>query len=382
MQLKSFPHSKLICLMVLLMCSISSWGQRKDDSTADPYSEARKIVEDLGKIVAPNGVQESYETSIGGLKQWVYVRGQDRSNPIILFVHGGPASPMAPVSWTFQRPLEECFTVVHYDQRAAGKTYAANDTTKLGATLAIAQYVNDAIDVAEFIKKKYGKDKVVLIGHSWGTIVGMKAALKRPDLFYAYVGIGQVINTRDNEEVSFRYALEQATAHKNEAALKELRSIAPYPGNQPITRERIIIARKWPQYYGGLSAYRDESSYYFQAPLLSPLYTRQDVAAVDQGSLFTLGRVLPEFLAVDFKPVTSFPIPVFMFMGRHDYTTPSEPTAAWLSKLKAPLKKGVWFEHSAHLIPMEEPGKLLVTLLNEIRPLATKQTSGGVKSKH
>lgn len=382
MQLKSFPHSKLLCIMVLLMGSISCWGQQKDDSTADPYAGARKIVEDLGRIVTPNGVQESYEASIGALRQWVFVRGQDRSNPIILFVHGGPASPMAPVSWTFQRPLEEYFTVVHYDQRAAGKTYAANDTTKLGATLAIAQYVNDAIEVAEFIKKKYGKEKVVLMGHSWGTIVGMKAALKRPDLFYAYVGIGQVINTRDNEEVSFRYAVEQATAQKNDAALKELRSIAPYPGNQPITRERIIIARKWPQYYGGLSAYRDKSSYYFQAPLLSPLYTSQDVAAIDQGSLFTLGRVLPEFLAVDFKPVTSFSIPVFMLMGRHDYTTPSEPTAAWLSKLKAPLKKGIWFENSAHLIPLEEPGKLLVTLLNEVRPLATKQASGEAKSKN
>ncbi|MDF7814821.1 alpha/beta hydrolase [Hymenobacter sp. YC55] len=381
MQLNSFSHRKLLCILFMLVCSVSSWGQGKDNGIADPNSEARKIVDDLGKIVAPNGVQESYEASIGGLKQWVFVRGQDRSNPIILFVHGGPASPMAPVAWTFQRPLEEYFTVVHYDQRAAGKTYASNDTVKLGATLSIAQYVDDAVKMAESIKRKYGKDKVILVGHSWGTIVGMKAALKRPDLFYAYVGIGQVINTRDNEEVSFRYALAQATAHKNEAALKELRSIAPYPGNQPITRERIIIARKWPQYYGGLSAYRDKSSYYFQAPLLSPLYTTQDVAAIDQGSLFTLGRVLPEFLAVDFKPVTSFPIPVFMLMGRHDYTTPSEPTAAWLSKLKAPLKKGVWFENSAHLIPLEEPGKLLVTLLTDVRPVVTKQAGGAKKGK-
>lgn len=380
MQLKSFLNSKLICVILLLLTySITSWGQNKDGNTADPYSEGRKVVADLGKIVAPNGVQESYEATIGGLKQWVYVRGQDGSNPIILFVHGGPASPMAPAAWTFQRPLEEYFTVVHYDQRAAGKTYGANDTTNLGKTLFIEQYVKDAIEVAESIKRKYSKEKVVLMGHSWGTIVGMKAALKRPDLFYAYVGIGQVINTRDNEEVSFRYALEQATAHKNEAALKELRSIAPYPGNQPITRERIIIARKWPQYYGGLTAYRDNSFYYFQAPSLSPLYTSQDAALINQGSLFTLGRVLPEFLAVDFKPVTSFPIPVFMFMGRHDYTTPSAPTDAWLKKLKAPLKKGVWFENSAHLIPLEEPGKLLITLLNDVRPLAAKPTNGAKK---
>lgn len=345
----------------------------------DDYAKARKIIADLDTIVAPNGVQESYAAPIGGIKQWVYVRGQDKVNPIILFVHGGPASPMAPVSWMFQRPIEEYFTVVQYDQRAAGKTYATNDTTNLGSTIRIDQYVQDAIELAELICKKYGKQKVVLVGHSWGTIVSMHAALKRPDLFYAYVGIGQVINSQDNERVSFNYALTRATAENNQAALRELRSIAPYPGQQPITRKRIVIARKWPQYYGGLSAYRSTSTYYFNAPFLSPDYSAAAVTAIDKGSLFTLGRVLPAFLQVDFKPIKSFPIPVFMLMGRHDYTTPSEPTASWLAQVKAPVKKGIWFEHSAHLVPLEEPGKLLITLVNEVRPLAIGPRRGGTK---
>ena len=352
----------------LLICAATSFGQ--GSGKPNEYAKAQAIVADLGKIVAPNGIQESYATPIGGIKQWLFVRGQDKSNPIILFVHGGPASPIAPTAWIFQRQIEEYFTVVNYDQRAAGKTYLSNDTTNLGNTIRTEQYVQDAIDIAEFVKQKYGKQKVVLVGHSWGTVIGMKAALKRPDLFYAYVGIGQVINVRDNEKLSFEYGLEQATKEKNEAALKELRSIAPYPGNTPITRERIIIARKWPQHYGGLSAYRSASGYYFKAPLLSSDYAASDVDAIDQGSLFTLSRILPEFLQVDFKPVKSFPIPVFMFMGRHDYTTPSAPTDSWLKQVKAPLKKGIWFENSAHLIPWEEPGKLLVTLLQEVRPLA------------
>jgi pimeloyl-ACP methyl ester carboxylesterase len=357
-------------LGLLLLSSVTALAQ--GPTPAPPYAAARRIIADHDSIVAPNGVQESYALPIGGVKQWVYVRGQDKRNPIILFVHGGPASPMAPVAWMFQRPLEEYFTMVHYDQRASGKTYAANDTTKLGPTIRIEQYVDDAIALAETLRKKYGQPKVILLGHSWGTIVGMRAALKRPDLFYAYVGIGQVISSPDNERLSFEYALKRATAEKNETALRELRSIAPYPGKEPITRERIIIARKWPQYYGGLSAYRASSGYYFNAPLLSPAYTTAQTEAIDQGSLFTLSRILPAFLQVDFKPVKSFPIPVFMLMGRHDYTTPSEPAAAWLSQVQAPLKKAVWFENSAHLIPLEEPGKLLLTLVNEVRPLATK----------
>ncbi|MFD1468551.1 alpha/beta fold hydrolase [Hymenobacter caeli] len=374
MKLLAAPALLLCLAAALLLGPAPAFGQA--GGRPDGYAKARAIVADLDSIVAPNGVQEAYAVPIGGVRQWLFVRGQDRRNPILLLVHGGPASPLAPVAWAFQRPLEEYFTVVSYDQRGAGKTYAANDTAGLGRTLRIEQYVQDAIEVAELVRRKYGQPKVILLGHSWGTIVGMRAALKRPDLFYAYVGAGQVINVRENERLSVEYALQQATEHRNEAALRELRSIAPYPGRQPITRERIIIARKWPQYYGGLAAYRNTFGYFFDAPQLSPAYTPAEVAAIDQGSLFTLARVLPEFLTVDFTSVTSFPIPVFMLMGRHDFTTPSAPTAAWLQRVKAPLKKGIWFENSAHLISLEEPGKLLVTLLTEVRPLALPAVSG------
>jgi len=353
---------------VLVILGVASPGVQAQQSTHN--KQARETIADLQRIVAPSGIQESYKTRIGGIDQWLNVRGQDRDNPVILFVHGGPASPTTPTIWQFQRPIEEYFTVVHWDQRGAGKTYGEADPKAIADTIRIERYVDDAIEVAEHVRKKYRKDKVILIGHSWGTIVGMSAALKRPDLFHAYVGIGQVINTRENERISFEYALEQAKAHKNEAALKELESIAPYPGNQPITRERIIVARKWPQYYGGLSAYRNASRYYFQGPLLSPDYEDAHVRAIGEGSLFSLDRILPEFLGVDFTKVTSFPIPVLMFMGRHDYTTPSAPTAEWLKKVKAPYKQAVWFERSAHMVPWEEPGKTLVSLLQYVRPLA------------
>lgn len=362
--MKNIPLS-----LIFLICLVSDIYGQDNDST-DKYFEGKEIVKDLSKIVNPNGVQENYQVTIGGIKQWVYVRGQDRNNPIILFVHGGPASPISPEMWIFQRPIEEYFTVVNYDQRAAGKTYLANDTLTLGKSINIEQYVNDAIELTEFIKEKYKKKKINLMAHSWGTIVSMKAALKRPDLFYAYIGIGQVINTKDNEKLSYDYAVSEATKLKNDTALAELKTIAPYPGNKPITRERIIIARKWPQYYGGLTAFRNESFYFFNSPLLSPEYTNKDIEAIDKGSLFTLVRILPEFLEVDFKSIKKFPIPVVMFMGRHDYTTPSKPTALWLKNVTAPFKKGIWFENSAHLIPWEEPGKMLITLLKYVRPLS------------
>lgn len=334
------------------------------------YEKCRAIIQDLGRIVAPTGIQESYKTPIGGIDQWLVVRGQERANPIILFVHGGPAAPLTPSIWQFQRSLEEYFTIVNWDQRGAGKTYGEADPETIRDTIHIARYVDDAIEVAEYIQYRYQHEKVILMGHSWGTIVGMHAALKRPDLFHAYVGIGQIINTRTNERVSFEYGLAQAKAHGNTTAVQELEAIAPYPGDEPITRERIIIARKWAQFYGGLSAYRETSSYYFQAPLLSPEYNDGDRAAVNEGNLFTLGKLMPEFLEVDFSHLHTFPIPLAMLMGRHDYTTPSEPTAEWLAQVDAPAKHAIWFEHSAHMIPWEEPGKLLVSLLAYVRPTA------------
>ncbi len=359
--------SILLCMALLLG---SAHAQERAGAPPDPYAKARAIVADLDRITAPTGVQDAYKTTIGGVPQWLDVRGQDRANPMILFVHGGPAAPIAPTAWQFQRPIEEYFTVANWDQRGAGKSYGEADVDAVAATIRIDQYVDDAIEVAQHLAARYGKRKLILMGHSWGTIIAMRAALRRPDLFYAYVGIGQVLDMRANERIGFEYALARAKADNNAQALAELASIAPYPGDQPITRERIIIARKWPQHYGGLSAFRSESAYYFNGPYLAPDYTPAQVADIDKGSLLTLDRVLPEFVAVDFSHVARFPIPVVMFLGRHDYTTPTAPTVAWMGKVKAPYKRIVWFERSAHMVPWEEPGKMLVSLLEFVRPLA------------
>lgn len=364
------PIGAVIRFLAIAALSLPAHAQQCPDIA--PYKEARLVVEDMERIVAPDGIQELYKTRIGGIDQWLNVRGQDKANPIILFVHGGPAAPLTPAIWQFQRPIEEYFTVVNWDQRGAGKTFREAAPDAIANTIHISRYADDAIEIAEYVKARYHAKKIVLMGHSWGTIIGMHAALKRPDLFSAYVGIGQIISTRENERLSFDYAVQQAQEHKNLPAIQELQSIAPYPGDQPITRERIIIARKWAQFYGGMSAYREASRYYFRAPYLSPEYDAADVCAIDNGNLFTLDKILPEFVSVDFRNVETFPIPVVMFMGRHDYTTPLAPTADWLQKVKAPFKQGVYFEKSAHMIPWEEPGKTVVSLVEYVRPLAVK----------
>ncbi|HEX7030990.1 MAG TPA: alpha/beta hydrolase [Gammaproteobacteria bacterium] len=345
---------------------------RADDEGED-FAEAKSIIADLQRIVTPDGVQETFKARIGGIDQWLSVRGRDRDNPLLLFVHGGPASPAMPVSWTFQRPWEEFFTVVQWDQRGAGKTYLANDPEKVAPTIRIERFVADAIEVMELLCKRYGKQKVIVVGHSWGTIVGLQAALKRPDLVHAYVGIGQVISVLENERASFDLALARAREEGNEQAVRDLESIAPYPGDEPLTVERIILERKWAQHYGGLAAYRSDFGYYFNAPLLSPLYDMEDVDAIGKGSMLTLGPILTQWTEVDFNDVEKVPFPVVMFLGRHDYTTPPQPTARWLARVAAPAKHAIWFEDSSHLAPIEEPGKTLLSLVNRVRPYAIEE---------
>src|SRR5690606_33149594 len=294
-------------------------AERRESS--EPYAEAKSIIEDMQRIVTPNGIQESFEARIGGIDQWVSVRGRDRDNPILLFVHGGPASPALPVSWAFQRPWEEYFTVVQWDQRGAGKTYRANDPQSVAETIRIDRFVEDIGEMIDFLLQRYDKRKVILVAHSWGTIISLPAALRNADRIHAYVGIGQVISVRENERLSYDYALETARRENNQEAIDELEALAPYPGT--LTRERIIQSRKWAQHYGGLSAYRTDSAYYFNAPKLSPAYDEADRAAIDQGNVLTLGRILKEWMEVDYRAIAEVPFPVVMFMGRHDYTTPS-----------------------------------------------------------
>lgn len=371
-------HNRFASAALLFACfaamAVASPASQAQDPPADDATRARAVVEDLMRIPGPAGVQATYSTRINGIEHWISIRGQDRANPVILFVHGGPASPTIPSLWQFQRPLEEYFTLVHYDQRGAGKTYREDHSDAVAQSLRIQTYVDDLVAMAEHARARLGKDKVVLMAHSWGTIPAMRAALARPDLFHAYVGVGQVINVRDNERISIEYGLAEAKRRGNAEAVRAIEALLPYPGNQPITRERIIAARKWPQHYGGMAAHRDAANlWFFGAARLSPDYDARDREALDAGSLFTLERLLDEFVQVDFKPVRTFPIPVVMFMGRHDYTTPSLPTAEWLARVDAPYKRGVWFERSAHMIPWEEPGKTLLSLLETVRPLVREQ---------
>ncbi|HEX2812925.1 MAG TPA: alpha/beta hydrolase [Sphingopyxis sp.] len=337
--------------------------------SGDAYAPARAIVADIGKIVTPNGVQETFEAPLGGARQIVNVRGADRDNPILVFVHGGPGAVEMPFAWAFQRPWEDVFTVVQYDQRGAGRSYPLNDPATLAPTMTPDRYRDDAIELIELLKKRYGKRKVVLMGHSWGSIVGLSVAVKRPDLLYAYVGVGQGIDFRAGEKAGMAWTRAKALAAGDSAAVQAIDALAPYPQGE-FTIAKADGWRKYAIPYGSLIYNKPDLRYYFQTPRLSPEYGPADIEAWGKGSEFSVTTLWPRLADVSFTNVTTMEVPIVFLLGRHDYTVPSPVAAEWFGKVKAPSKTLVWLEHSAHMPMVEEPGLFFAALLRDVLPLA------------
>jgi len=336
--------------------------------TDDPYAPARTVVADIGKIVTPNGVQETFVATLGGTRQVVNVRGADKNNPILIFVHGGPGAVEMPFAWAFQRPWEDVFTVVQYDQRGAGRSYPLNDPAATAPTMTVDRYRDDAIELIELLRKKYGKRKVVLLGHSWGSIVGLSVAIKRPDLLYAYVGVGQGIDFREGEKAGMAWTRAKAVAAGNKEAVAAIDALAPYPAGE-FTIAKADGWRKYAIPYGSLIYNKPDLTQYFRTPRLSPEYTPADVEAWGKGSEFSVTTLWPRLADVSFEPVHKLDVPLIFLLGRHDYTVPSPVAAHWFGQVDAPSKRLVWFEHSAHMPMVEEPGLFFAALLRDVLPL-------------
>ena len=343
---------------------------------AEAQPNPHKILAEVGKIVSPNGIDEAKAVDIGGIRQWITVRGRDRRNPILLVLHGGPAAPDLPNRYLFERPWTDYFTVVEWDQRGAGKTYELNDPEKVAPTMHAERMVQDTEELVANLRATYDKKKIFALGHSWGTILGLNLAARRPDWLYAYIGVGQIINMREAERICYDWVLNTARKAGDADAVKELEAIAPYPeSNGALPLEKINVERKWSVHYGGLTYGRQSYDFWENAEKISPDYSETDFKTIDAGSAFSLPKLLPEMAATDFTKLMRVGCPVLIFAGRHDYTTPSEPVRRWLARLEAPSKRWVWFENSAHMIWAEEPGRVLVDLVQFALPFAAASAS-------
>jgi pimeloyl-ACP methyl ester carboxylesterase len=306
---------------------------------------------------------------IGGSDQWVLQRSENIDNPVILFLHGGPGTSQLTGNRRNTRDLEKSFIVVNWDQRGAGKSYGAiRDAAKMN----IDQFVEDTKELTLYLLEKFGKERIVLVGHSWGSAIGAMAAAKYPELYSCYIGIGQIANMEEGEAASYRWALETAKKRNAKRAIKTLEKMGPppYPGDwrAKTISERSYVARFGGEVHGNrLGAI----GIVLGNVLFSREYGLVDRVNVFRGVLGSMKLLWPQLFKVDlFQSVPEMKVPVFFMEGRYDHEVPPNIAARYFAALKAPAKELVWFENSAHMVNSEERNAFNKTLVEKVLPIA------------
>jgi proline iminopeptidase len=322
-------------------------------------------------IASSDGIDSLEPVRIGGIDQWIEVRGQNVNNPILLFIHGGPGIAFIPLSGSFQDPWEKYFTVVQWDQRGAGKTYESNDKELQRRTMNIPQMEQDTLDVVNYLRNRFRRQKIFVVGHSWGSVLGLWLAHEYPDAIYAYVGVGQLVDMQQNDEIAYRDALQQARTIQNRQAIRDLESIAPNPPNLVPTNDSI--ARHWeeellgPPGRGGFADPRRLLTDVVSAPE----YSLADDIGFIHGMSFSREIFVSQLAKVDLKQLgPDFRAPIFFFEGKYDPYC--RPALIWeyLQTIKAPEKEFIWFDRSGHFPFYEEPQRFSDQLIKRVLPLA------------
>ena len=356
--IKIFLLGLLGLFLILIVCAISYRAIRQHENSA------------ALAIHTPNGIDEPMFVAVGGIMQWITIRGQNRDNPVVLFLHGGPGTPTNLLDFRFAKAWTPTFTLVQWDQRGAGKTFGSGGT---GATdMTIDRMAQDGIELTGFLREHLHKDKIIIVGHSWGTILGIHMVKARPDLFSAYVGAGQVVNAQENEAVNYARVLDKAKALGDTKAIAELQVSGPppYRAMKALTTQRI-----WAQTYEHADSYEAAGQ---ASSLYAPGYSILDLYHAIQSIRFTLDTFIGPTMSgpamkVDLKALgPDFAIPIFVFEAPDDYITSPQLAKAYVDTLSAPQKDFLMLPAGGHFAVFTHPEAFLKEMNSRVRPLAVR----------
>ncbi len=303
------------------------------------------------KISGEAGISELREVQINNSSLGIMVRGNNRDNPIVLFVHGGPCCSEIPYATKYQDLLERTFTIVHYDQRGSGKSYQfGTDYSKVTASA----HADDLIALTKYIEDYLHQEQVILIGHSYGTYIAMMAAAREPNLYSAYVGIGQMSNTIDSELDGLQKCIEAAESAGNKSDAARLREL-----EASVAQGQGITPREYVRKYGFAARGIDEDEDYLKGFLFGSEYNLLDAIRFYVASGTYQDALIMEALHTPISGlVTEVNVPAYFVMGKYDGMT--SPTAAeeYLNRLAGDFtRQMVLFEDSAHYPQFEEKEK-------------------------
>lgn len=298
-------------------------------------------------IKGDNSISSLEQIEINGSGHEIMIRSKDKSNPVIIVVHGGPGSPETPYADKYYDLLESNFTIVHYDQRASGKSYHFfEDYSNLSADL----LVEDLLAMTDYISEHLGKEKVILMGHSFGTYIGIQAAHRSPEKYLGYVGIGQVSDMRESEIEILDYCINQAQKAGNTDDVSDLKGLTEQIKNGDTVTPRNYVIK-----YGGSTRLIDSPDGDNLGVLLSSEYNLFDLIRYNYGMTYSQNILVSEILE---NPVPNIvkkiEIPLYFVMGKYDYMATSKTAKKYFNTIEAKQKEFVTFERSAHYPQFEE----------------------------
>jgi L-proline amide hydrolase len=313
-------------------------------------------------IAGENSITRFEKVKINGAEHQIMIRGMDRNNPVLLFVHGGPGASEIPYVRKYQREWEKEYTIVHYDQRGSGKSYHFGEDY---SDLTTGVLVDDLLSLTDYVAEELGQSKVLLAGHSFGTYIGIKAAAKAPEKFRAYIGIGQVSDTVESELDGLNYAILQAQAEGNTKDANKLEGM-----RESIETGGVFVPRNLIRKYGGASRLINDNKDYYTGFLTSTEYNGLDVIRYLLGVKETQDQLLKEETEYPLPSlVKQLQLPVYFVMGQYDYMTSAKAAEHYFDELQAPKKEFVLFEDSAHFPQFEEKERFLYWLNETFRDL-------------
>ncbi len=315
------------------------------------------ITDDDGEPMAGSVATRELVT-LNGRRHGLVIRGYDRRAPILLWVAGGPGGSELGWTTTYLGDLEQDFVFVNWDQPGVGMSYRSFDWRD--AT--VDQFVDDLISLSEYLIQRFERDRIVLIGHSWGSIIGLMAVSRRPDLFEVYVGVGQQINAVENDLHGYNMVLRRAHLRGDDRVVSRLRDNGPPPYTQEHGERYLYLFQKVHVYSPQIAPEPRFGTMVFPRE-----YTIRDSVNLVRGLVEGVRYVYPQLVGFDFeRDVPRLGIPVYFFTGRYDETCVQDIAWRYFVNLDAPHKEFVWFENSGHNVPFQESDRFMQELRERI----------------
>ncbi len=325
------------------------------------FVASTQITASTPRIDAENSIAELTELELNGRTQWISIRGWDKSNPVLLFLAGGPGgSQLAAVRYELAE-LEKHFVVVTWDQPGSGKSYYAEKT----ANITVDTYVQDGHALTEYLKKRFSQEKIYLVGESWGSALGIFLIDKHPQSYHALIGTGQMVDFAETERIDYKTAMEIAESKGNNDIMEQLEKngMPPYYGKD-VTWKSAVYLNYLSSYMAGNPEIHNPGYNTFR-DIGSSEYGLLDKINFFRGIVNTFNHVYQQLYTTDLRiDYAKLESPVYFFLGRHDMNAPTILVEEYERILDAPDKGIVWFEHSGHSPWINEKDKFVKEVLS------------------